>query len=125
MRLHEALLIGFGGALGALVRAGLVRFCEQRLNWALPWPVLLVNVLGCFLVGCLAGALAREPRFDTWLRPLLGVGFLGGFTTYSAFAQESLSLLRTGAQTAAIGSIGLHLVLGLLAAYLGSSLCTR
>jgi fluoride exporter len=114
-------LIGMGGALGALARAWMVRLFEQRLGWAAPWPVLLVNLLGCFLIGCLLGWLTRDVRWEPLLRPLLAVGFLGGFTTYSAFAQDSLGLLRVGNYAPALLSVGLHVGLGLLLAGLGAA----
>ena len=122
---QEALAIGMGGALGALARAQLTRWLAA--SWALtpPWPTLCINLLGCFLTGALSVWLARRGADWPLARPLLAVGLLGGFTTYSAFAQETLGLLRAGSGLAAGLSIGAHIVLCFAAAAAGGALAAR
>ncbi|MFY0406354.1 FluC/FEX family fluoride channel [Solicola sp. PLA-1-18] len=68
-------LVALGGALGALAR------------WASPWPTLVTNVLGCLVMGALVVALERRMP-GRWARPLLAVGFLGGYTTFSAYTVD-------------------------------------
>lgn len=75
-------LIAAGGAVGALARAGVVVAAGDRVAVA----VLLVNVTGAFALGVLHARLAAAPERDALLRPLLGVGALGAFTTFSSFA---------------------------------------
>jgi CrcB protein len=93
--LHVAL----GGAIGSVLRYQAGRW----LTWALgpqavtmfPWATLAVNALGSVLMGVLAGWLARQGGGDE-LRLLLGVGVLGGFTTFSAFSLELVMLMQRG-----------------------------
>jgi len=107
-----------GGALGALARWG--------VGTALPaspggWPsaTLLVNLTGCLLLGVLLAAVfARFPDRD-WLRPLLGTGVCGGFTTYSAFAVDVVRLVDDGAAGTAAGYVLASVAGGVLAAATG------
>lgn len=88
-----ALLVGvvaIGGALGALGRYGLAEALPASPD-GLPVATLLTNLSGCLALGVLVGSRPDAP----WLRPFLGTGVLGGFTTFSAFALESDRLLAT------------------------------
>lgn len=82
-----ALLVFVGGGTGALLRYGISRAVAG------PGATFLVNVVGCFLMGLLAGWLMGREQPESW-RLLLGVGLLGGFTTFSAFALEFATLWR-------------------------------
>lgn len=109
----KALYIALGGALGTLCRylvgAGLGRLLPGKL----PWGTLAVNVLGSFAIGVVMAFFAERSALDSQLRMALTVGFLGGFTTYSAFAFEVVTLARDG-ELATLGVyLGLLLVLSL------------
>ena len=93
-----------GGALGALGRWGVTEALpHDAADW--PWATLLVNLSGCLALGLLIGsAFARHPR-SSWLRPFLGTGVLGGFTTFSAFAVETVQLTDTGRPGLAAGYV--------------------
>jgi CrcB protein len=115
-------LAALGGALGALARWSVATALPSSpRGW--PWATLAVNLAGCVLVGVLlAVALARWPD-SPWVRPFLAVGFLGGFTTFSAFAVETVLLAEAGAWPVATGYVLVSVVggpagvlLGLLAA---------
>jgi CrcB protein len=86
--------IALGGGGGAVLRWLLASAAQQRAGGDLPWGTLLVNVLGCAAIGALASWLATPEREE--LRLLLIVGLLGGFTTMSAFAWETVSLIEAG-----------------------------
>ena len=119
----QLLLVGLGGFTGAIGRY-LVSSGMQRLISAsqLPYGTLLVNVVGCAVIGALGGwAEARQLQISVGLRLFLFVGVLGGFTTFSAFAFETLSLTRGGALLPALTHVGLHLVLCLVAVGLGDA----
>ena len=88
--------VAAGGSLGALARFG-IDVVAGPWGATPPWATLLVNLLGCALMGLLvAYVLAHPGRHPLW-RPFLGVGFLGGFTTFSAFAGDAVQLAEAGA----------------------------
>ena len=112
-------LVALGGALGALARAGIVAaFGDQP--W---WGTLVVNVLGCLAIGYLLVALRTSSRADTWL-PFAVTGVLGGFTTFSALAVDTVVLLDTAPVNAVI-YLAATLIIGLLAVPIGESLAGR
>lgn len=111
------LLVALGGSLGSAARY-LVSLALQRTTAsAIPFGTLVVNVLGCFLIGlaseCETIKLAHEVR--TFLTP----GFLGGFTTFSTFSYETLALADAGSHHLALLNAALNLIMGLGAARLG------
>ena len=95
-------LVAAGGALGALARAGVAGLLPRAADgW--PWATLVVNLLGCLLLGGLLAVLAvRRPDAER-LPVFLGAGVLGGFTTFSAFALEVTDLVAAGRPAAAAG----------------------
>lgn len=97
------LLVGLGGALGAMARFGAGRLIGRMMGVAgFPYATLAVNISGGFLMGLLVGWLASRGEGDGW-RQFLGVGVLGGFTTFSAFSLEIMLMLERGeTATAAI-----------------------
>lgn len=115
--LRDALLVAGGGALGCLARWAVSLWLARP---GFPWPTLAVNLLGSFLIGALlAGRLAEEPAI-AW-RLLLVTGFLGGFTTMSAFAYETTALVDAAPWRAA-GYVALTIAGALLAAFAGRAL---
>lgn len=89
-------VISVGGALGALARYGLGQAIPAPPG-GFPAATFGINVLGCALIGVLMAAVTELSAPHRLLRPFLGVGVLGGFTTFSTFAAETLGLLRSGA----------------------------
>jgi len=87
--------VAVGGVAGAEARYGL-EVAWPHPAGQFPWTTLLINVLGCLLIGVLLGALARAPRPPRLARPLLGTGVLGGFTTFSAYAVDVAGLGHAG-----------------------------
>lgn len=87
-----------GGGLGALCRHLTFIGVHRILPLSFPWGTLLVNILGCFLIGFL-WPLCDGWRIDSVTRHLLFTGFLGGFTTFSTFARETTMLFESGAVT--------------------------
>ncbi len=93
--------IGLGGALGAMARHGVGVASMRLLGPNFPWGTLAVNVAGCFAMGLLIAWLtAREPQ-SALLRSFAATGVLGGFTTFSAFALEAVTLWRDRSLTIA------------------------
>ena len=92
--------VALGGAIGALLRYQTGRLLTHWLGpntvTAFPWATLTVNVLGSLAMGLLAGYLARHGQGGDQWRLFLGVGVLGGFTTFSAFSLELMLLIERG-----------------------------
>lgn len=116
-------LVMLGGAIGAGFRFHIGRVALANLGPAFPWGTWIVNLLGGFLMGLLAGMLVKMDAAGEPLRLFLGVGVLGGFTTFSAFSLETLNMLargdHVGAAAYAVSSVAgsvVMLVLGVGAA---------
>ena len=107
-----------GGAVGALGRWALAEAVPHSPA-AWPWSTLLVNLAGCLLIGVLlAVLLARFPR-SPWLRPLLAVGVLGGFTTFSTFAVDVVAMTREDRAPLAVAYVLASVLGGVLAVVVG------
>ena len=112
-----------GGGLGAVCRYSVTTAVGMLLGGMFPWGTLIVNLVGSLLMGVVLGALLPLAKslqlLPESLRLLLTVGFLGGFTTFSSFSMETLTLLRGDSFFLAAINIVASIVLGLAAAYLG------
>lgn len=114
------LLVGAGGFIGSVLRYALGGFVQQSAkNAKFPIGTLAVNLIGCFVIGLLSQLAEARGLFSLETRALLFTGLLGGFTTYSAFGNESFSMLRDGETTLAFLNIASHIILGLGAVWLG------
>lgn len=120
---HPIVLIGLGGAIGANLRYGLTEFAKRLYPVAFPWGTLAANVLGSLLLGLVAGWFAGPltPTRHSW-RLLLGVGLCGGFTTFSTFSLETLTLIRLGRPGIAFLYVLVSVSAGFGAVWLGSRL---
>ena len=116
------LAVAAGGAVGAVSRYGVDTWVEQRAESVFPWATFLINVSGCLAVGFIIAALVDRHHAPQWLRTGLVIGFCGGYTTFSTFAQEALDLFEEGNAAVAIAAIGANVVLGLTAVYAGARL---
>ena len=118
-----ALLLAMtGGAIGAGLRylVGRAAFVHLAPGW--PWGTWIVNIAGGFLMGLLAGLLARSSDGGEQLRLFLGVGILGGFTTFSAFSLETVLMLERGDNAAAAAYVATSVAGAVLALMGGLSL---
>ncbi|WP_024805234.1 CrcB family protein [Nocardia sp. BMG51109] len=107
-------VIGIGGGLGALARYGLARWWPTPPG-GFPWATFVTNVSGCFLIGVLMVAITDIRTAHPLVRPFLGVGVLGGFTTFSTYADEARDLLRPDTVVTGFGYLAGTLVCALLA----------
>ena len=127
MTFQASALVALGGALGAWLRFATTHAWAAILGPAraavFPWATLSVNVLGSVAMGLLVGWLARHGGGEAW-RLLLGVGVLGGFTTFSSFALEVVALAQRGAMLSAALYVAVSLAAG-FAGLLGGMIMMR
>ena len=121
--LQNLMLVGAGGFLGAVARYKLGGWIlHMSAQQRFPLSTFMVNVLGCLVVGLLAGMAERHDLFGPEARLFLFTGLLGGFTTFSAFGLEAAYLVRRGELLVAALYAGGSLVLGIAAVFLGLKL---
>lgn len=113
------LAIAAGGAVGALSRYWMSGSVGQLLGQAFPFGTLSVNVLGSFLMGLFAILLTEKIPVDESVRLGLLTGMLGAFTTFSAFAMDTLGLIESGAVIRALGYMLASVLLCIVAAWTG------
>jgi CrcB protein len=116
--LKNVLLIGVGGFAGSVGRYLLSRLVELRVFTSFPLGTFAVNIIGCFIIGLLYG-LTIKGTATPEMRFLLATGFCGGFTTFSSFSMESLTLLQDGQLWFAFLYIAGSLLAGLAAVWIG------
>ncbi|MEV0003593.1 CrcB family protein [Micromonospora sp. NPDC050980] len=123
---HPAAVLGViaaGGAAGALARAG-AQAAVPHPPAAFPWATFGVNVTGCLLIGALMAVLTTRPA-GPLVRPFLGVGVLGGFTTFSAYAVDAQHLVTAGAPGTALAYLAATVLGALLAVAVGDAVTGR
>jgi CrcB protein len=118
MSLQILLLIGTGSFIGGILRYLLSYPFLHRYPHGFPWGTLLVNILGCLVIGMLYGYAERWYFPKEW-RLFLATGLLGGFTTFSAFSNETITLFQNGQTFSAIAYVASSVLLGLTATFLG------
>jgi CrcB protein len=117
--LWQILVVGVGGFLGSAARFLLSGFVHRLLPPTFPYGTLVVNLSGCLAIGYLGGLLQFRSLLGPSQRLFLLIGFLGGFTTFSSFAYETLTLAQGSEFLKAAFNIAAHVMLGLTAAWLG------
>jgi CrcB protein len=122
-RSHQAVVavVSVGGGVGAVARYGMSELLPT-LPGQFPWGTFLTNVLGCFLIGVLMVLVTEVLPAHRLLRPFLGVGVLGGFTTFSTYAVEFRGLLQPGSVPMAFAYLAGTVLCALLAVILGVGL---
>jgi CrcB protein len=122
----KALLVGFGGFLGTLLRYGAGGLIGRwRAGWTFPIETLCINVTGCLVIGFLAGLSEARGLFTGTTRAFLFIGVLGGYTTFSTFGYETFQFLRARQWPAAFASTSLQVVLGIAAVWAGHAIASR
>ncbi len=120
------LLVALGGAIGSVSRFKVSGWIlHHTIDWRFPAGTFTVNVLGCLVAGVLSALAEKHHFFDPDLRVLLFTGFLGGFTTFSAFGVETMTLLKRGDIGFAAANVVLSVLFGLLALWIGMSTVPR
>lgn len=118
----RVLVVGLGGFVGAIARYGLSGLVHRLTGERFPAGTLVVNVLGCVVLGALMTLVEDRPAFSPRVRLLVATGFLGSLTTFSTFGWETVRLVRDQALGLAMWSVFGNLALGLLGVLLGRAL---
>jgi CrcB protein len=113
-------LVFIGGGLGSVSRYVIGQWSASQFGVAFPYGTLIVNLVGCFALGAVV-QLAIAGSWHSDVRAAIAAGVLGGFTTYSSFNQETITLFTSGAAGAAVANIAITLAGGLAAGLLGAA----
>ncbi len=122
----DILLVGAGGFLGAQARFGVSNYASRKFGTAFPYGTYFINLSGSFLLGIFLGLVSQTILADESYRWLVAVGFCGGYTTFSTYSYETLTLLRerkpfAGLAVNLVGSYLLGLLTALAGFWLGNS----
>lgn len=113
------LLVGVGGFAGSVARFLSQQFIARHYPSSFPWGTLLVNITGCFIIGLVYALSEKGTLISPEMRLLLATGFCGGFTTFSTFAFENITLMRDGELLYTFLYIAASVIIGFAAAFLG------
>ena len=115
------LLVGLGGFIGGISRYLITLFIQNKFLSTFPFGTMFVNILGCFLIGVIFG-LSEKGNFSPAWRMFLATGILGGFTTFSSFSNETVSMLRDAQYVPALSYVAFSVIIGLSATIAGVAL---
>ena len=118
--MKNLMMVGIGGCFGAIARykvGGLI--LHPTADWRFPLSTFVVNVSGCLVAGLLAGLAEKHDFISADMRLFLFTGFLGGFTTFSAFGMETVYLLQRHELAIAIANVVASVFFGIFALWLG------
>jgi fluoride exporter len=114
--MQNVIAVAIGGALGALGRYGALVACVRWFAAPTVYATWAVNIVGCFAIGLLAGSPLGQRALAN---AAIGIGFLGGLTTFSTFGLETIRLFESGSTVAALTNIGTSMIVGLFAVTIG------
>lgn len=117
--LRSFIAVGIGGAFGSMARYGVSYIMSKFISHPFPFATFTINVLGCLLIGILAGLGQRNEWMQGYGWLLLASGFCGGFTTFSTFALENINLLQKDQFIVPILYIAFSVIIGLLLCRIG------
>lgn len=115
----EVCLVAIGGAVGSTARYLVSVWAAARFGAEFPYGTLIVNIVGCFIIGAFMTLATEKASISPYWRLLITVGFVGGMTTFSSFSYETLHLLYEADMLCAFYNVGLNILLGFSATWLG------
>ena len=120
--ISTSLIIGLGGFIGTILRFLLSSSIEKSFATSFPIGTILVNLIGCFLIGLLSGYFTQKLGDQTQLFFFLTIGVLGGFTTFSAIAMDSQVFIENGEYLKMLTYISVQAILGIALCLIGYNL---
>ena len=117
--LRTLLIVGTGGFIGSVMRYLVQLFVERDMSSTFPWGTFVANIAGSFIIGVVFALAQKGNLLSAEWRLFLAVGICGGFTTFSSFAYNNLTMLKEGVYGQFFLNVGGSLFFGLLAVYLG------
>ncbi len=120
--MNTILLVAIGGAVGSIARYLMASRIQTATGWSWPLGTVLVNILGCFLIGILYVLLVARPDPKHELRALLITGVMGGFTTFSSFSLETVTMAMNGNYGGATANVAISVAACLVGTVLGIAL---
>ena len=119
MDMQKTIFIALAGLVGTLIRYWLGGFVARQYGENFPWGTLMVNLIGSFLAGALYQLAEERLLISPALRPVILIGLIGGFTTFSSYGLQTFTLLRDGQIGLATLNVAVSNVLGLLMVWAG------
>jgi CrcB protein len=116
--MNKVLLVFIGGGIGAATRYGMTLLAGKWFGSGFPWGTLIVNLGGCLMIGIILGLAERSNLVEPSMRLFFVTGFLGGLTTFSSYAMESILALRIS-MTMSLANIAANNLLGLALVVVG------
>jgi CrcB protein len=118
--IYSVIFVALGGALGSVFRYLLSTWTQTASKSIdFPYGTLVVNLIGCFVIGFLAQLAEARGVFTSESRVFVFIGILGGFTTFSSFGNETINLLRDSETLNALANVGANVIFGLILVWLG------
>ena len=121
--MNKTLLVFIGGGIGAVTRYGTTLLANSLFGGGFPWGTLIVNLAGCFMIGIVLALAERTSLVEPSLRIFFVTGFLGGLTTFSSYALESVVALRSSTFIA-LANIAANNLAGLALVFTGFKITT-
>ncbi|MGA7683638.1 MAG: fluoride efflux transporter CrcB [Terriglobales bacterium] len=115
------IIVGIGGALGSVLRFWVGSYIGGRMGARFPYGTFVINVTGSFLIGMILTILAEKTQWSANWRYLIPIGFIGGYTTFSAFEYETFRLFQDGQMLSAVLNVTLSVVVGFVGVWAGTA----
>lgn len=112
-------MVGIGGAVGSVLRFWLGSYIGGRMGSRFPYGTFVINMTGSFLIGLVLAIMAEKTQWNQNWRYLIPIGFLGGYTTFSAFEYETFRLFQDGQMGSAALNVALSVVVGFIGVWAG------
>lgn len=120
--MKDALIVGFGGFIGTILRYIVSRSFQLHVDSLFPWGTFTVNIIGCLIIGIIAGVAEKGDLISHEWRIFLTVGICGGFTTFSSYSNEAFLLLQNKEVLRFTSYTVLSILLGIMAVIIGRNL---